>query len=417
MAIFSIHHPWAFSCGLLVLLVWLMCRLNRSELNLLSSQAYTFVRVYKRKSTEKFQSVPYVVALFSAMMWIYYAFVKSDAMLLITINAAGCVIETTYIALFVIYAPRKARIFTAKLVFLLNVGLFSLIVLLTILLAKGSSRVKVLGSICVAFSVSVFIAPLSIMVGQPDPLSSPKVAPLNACTPTPAPTTTAPWPPSSGRVPWRAALPTPAPATLPPPPAPAPLLPLLPPPGLPGRPPLLPLRARRPQASAPVAPTRAPRLAPVWSPSHGLHHHFTWCSEHVLGSSFLESSTADSTSPTARLGGNGAGPTSRSSPTPTGVVAPAASSILVASPSLAPRRCCRLAHPCCLAKPSAPALPLLSTPGARHCHCCPPGARRRCLAWPGAQTSSRPPLASPASKASTPMAPTAPTPAPDVAAS
>lgn len=44
------------------------------------------------------------------MMWVYYAVVKGDAMLLITINAAGSVIETTYIALFVIYAPRQARV-------------------------------------------------------------------------------------------------------------------------------------------------------------------------------------------------------------------------------------------------------------------------------------------------------------------
>ncbi|XXG41634.1 hypothetical protein AAC387_Pa01g2063 [Persea americana] len=154
MTIFSIHHPWAFSCGLLGNIISFMVYL---------SPVPTFVRVYKRKTTEGFQSIPYVVALFSAMMWVYYAVVKGDAMLLITINAAGSVIETTYIALFVIYAPRQARIFTAKLVFLLNVGLFSLIVLLTLLLKEGSFRVKVLGSICVAFSVCVFIAPLSIM--------------------------------------------------------------------------------------------------------------------------------------------------------------------------------------------------------------------------------------------------------------
>ncbi|KAF9601648.1 hypothetical protein IFM89_021114 [Coptis chinensis] len=123
----------------------------------------TFYHIYKKKSTEGFQSVPYVIALFSAMLWMYYAFLKSDAYLLITINSFGCVIETIYISMFIAYAPRKARILTAKLLLLLNLGVFCMIVLLTLLLAKGPNRVVVLGWICVAFAASVFAAPLSIV--------------------------------------------------------------------------------------------------------------------------------------------------------------------------------------------------------------------------------------------------------------
>ena len=70
----------------------------------------TFYRIYKNKSTEGFQSVPYVVALFSAMLWIYYALLKSDEILLITINTAGCVIETLYIVIYLAYAPKKAKV-------------------------------------------------------------------------------------------------------------------------------------------------------------------------------------------------------------------------------------------------------------------------------------------------------------------
>ena len=82
----------------------------------------TFYRIYKSKSTEGFQSVPYVVALFSAMLWIFYALVKSGEGLLITINAAGCVIETVYIVMYLVYAPRKAKVFTAKIILLLNIA-------------------------------------------------------------------------------------------------------------------------------------------------------------------------------------------------------------------------------------------------------------------------------------------------------
>jgi solute carrier family 50 protein (sugar transporter) len=54
--------------------------------------------------------------------------------------------------------------FTAKIILLLNVGVFGITLLLTLLLFKGDKRVVMLGWICVGFSVSVFVVPLSIMV-------------------------------------------------------------------------------------------------------------------------------------------------------------------------------------------------------------------------------------------------------------
>ncbi|KAL3649740.1 hypothetical protein CASFOL_006143 [Castilleja foliolosa] len=85
----------------------------------------------------------YAVALFSAMLWLYYAFLKKNAVLLISINSFGCI--------------RHAL----KLLSLINVGLLSLIFFVSYF-AIPNHRPEVVGRICVAVSVSVFAAPLSI---------------------------------------------------------------------------------------------------------------------------------------------------------------------------------------------------------------------------------------------------------------
>ncbi|KAM0004546.1 putative SWEET sugar transporter [Helianthus debilis subsp. tardiflorus] len=123
----------------------------------------TFYKVYKKKSTEGFQSAPYVVGLFSAMLWIYYALLKTNVLLLITINSVGCFIETLYICFFLFYAPKKARMESLKLIVLLIVVGFGLIVGLTQFFASGVTRGVIVGWICLVFSLCVFVAPLGVL--------------------------------------------------------------------------------------------------------------------------------------------------------------------------------------------------------------------------------------------------------------
>ncbi|KAK7291532.1 hypothetical protein RIF29_06755 [Crotalaria pallida] len=124
----------------------------------------TFYRVCTKKTTGGFQSVPYVAALFCSMLWIFYAYIKKGEILIITINSFGCLIETVYLAIYLTYSPKKAKMFTLKLIFLFNLGGIFLIILLTHVLAKErTARLEILGWICVVLSTSVFVAPLSII--------------------------------------------------------------------------------------------------------------------------------------------------------------------------------------------------------------------------------------------------------------
>ncbi|KAI3455076.1 hypothetical protein Pfo_011739 [Paulownia fortunei] len=98
------------------------------------------------------------------MLWIYYAFLKSNTTLLITINSVGCFIETIYISFYLFYATKKAREQTLKLLVLLIVCGFGFIVLSTHFLVKASERANIVGWICLVFSLCVFIAPLCILI-------------------------------------------------------------------------------------------------------------------------------------------------------------------------------------------------------------------------------------------------------------
>ncbi|ESW11168.1 hypothetical protein PHAVU_008G007600 [Phaseolus vulgaris] len=123
----------------------------------------TFYKIYKNKSSEGFQSIPYVVALLSALLLLYYGFIKTNALLIVTINCIGCVIEVTYLAMYIIYAHKKQKISTLVMILIADVGGFGLTMLISTFAVKGIARVHAVGWICAIFNIAVFAAPLSIM--------------------------------------------------------------------------------------------------------------------------------------------------------------------------------------------------------------------------------------------------------------
>lgn len=136
---------------------------NIMSLLVILAPVATFYRVYKRKSTESFQSVPYAMALLSAMLWLYYALLHKD-LLLLTINVVGTVVETVYLAIYLAYAPKQARAFTAKLVCTMNLALYgAMVVVLQLCVRDAQSRVGIAGGIGSAFALAVFVAPLAII--------------------------------------------------------------------------------------------------------------------------------------------------------------------------------------------------------------------------------------------------------------
>ncbi|KAI5061479.1 hypothetical protein GOP47_0023984 [Adiantum capillus-veneris] len=125
-----------------------------------TSPMKTFWRIYKRRSTENFKALPYICTLLSTSLWSYYGLIKPGGTLILTINAAGTVLQSFYLIVFLIFVPKQRKARTALLAFLLDGLCFGLIFIATFISTKGSQRVFVVGAICSAISVSMYASPL-----------------------------------------------------------------------------------------------------------------------------------------------------------------------------------------------------------------------------------------------------------------
>ncbi|XP_037495863.1 bidirectional sugar transporter SWEET17 [Jatropha curcas] len=62
----------------------------------------TFWRIVVNRSTEEFESAPYMFKLLNAYFWVYYGIIKPNSILVATVNGFGAVLEIIFVSLFLI---------------------------------------------------------------------------------------------------------------------------------------------------------------------------------------------------------------------------------------------------------------------------------------------------------------------------
>ncbi|KAJ4834089.1 Bidirectional sugar transporter sweet17 [Turnera subulata] len=123
----------------------------------------TFWRIVKNRSTEDFESLPYICTLLNASLWTYYGIIKPGAYLVATVNSFGIVVEIVYVTLFLVYAPAKMRGKTAILVGILDVGFLVAAILVTWLALEGDVRIDAIGFLCSGLNIIMYGSPLAAM--------------------------------------------------------------------------------------------------------------------------------------------------------------------------------------------------------------------------------------------------------------
>ncbi|KAI6691054.1 hypothetical protein NL676_027882 [Syzygium grande] len=137
---------------------------NATALFLFLSPTITFKRIIKSRSTEDFSGIPYVMTLLNCLLSAWYGlpFVSPDNVLVSTINGTGAAIESVYVVIFLIYAPRKEK---AKILGLLTfvLAVFSIIAFVSLFALHGKARKLFCGVAATVFSIIMYASPLSIM--------------------------------------------------------------------------------------------------------------------------------------------------------------------------------------------------------------------------------------------------------------
>ncbi|XP_024515661.1 bidirectional sugar transporter NEC1-like [Selaginella moellendorffii] len=136
---------------------------NATAIAVYASPIPTFSIISRKKSTEMFSVVPYVLTLLTAALGLYYGMMKSGGgLLIVTVNCVGCVFELAYIIIFYKYASKASR---RKIWKLLGVELFILssLILITLFATRGKLRIIVIGSVASAIAIAMYASPLSVM--------------------------------------------------------------------------------------------------------------------------------------------------------------------------------------------------------------------------------------------------------------
>ncbi|XVF31400.1 hypothetical protein REPUB_Repub16aG0142800 [Reevesia pubescens] len=127
------------------------------------SPADTFWRIVRNRSTEEFESFPYICTLLSSALWTYYGITKPGSLLVATVNGFGVFVEMIYVTLFLIFAPSGIRAKTGILFGLLDVGFVAATILVTQLILHEDLRIDVIGFLCAGLNIIMYGSPLAAM--------------------------------------------------------------------------------------------------------------------------------------------------------------------------------------------------------------------------------------------------------------
>ncbi|XP_052294989.1 bidirectional sugar transporter SWEET2 isoform X1 [Citrus sinensis] len=137
---------------------------NIFAFGLFVSPVPTFRRIIRNHSTEEFSGLPYVYALLNCLITMWYGtpLVSADNILVTTVNSIGAAFQLVYIILFITYTEKDKKVRMLGLL-LAVIGIFSIIVAVSLQIVNPFSRQMFVGLLSCAALISMFASPLFII--------------------------------------------------------------------------------------------------------------------------------------------------------------------------------------------------------------------------------------------------------------
>ncbi|KAK2653788.1 hypothetical protein Ddye_013644 [Dipteronia dyeriana] len=140
---------------------------NAASLLLFTAPILTFSRVIRRKSTEEFSCIPYILSLLNCLIYTWYGLPivthKWENFLLVTINGLGILLEISFILIYFWFATPKAKMKSAAVVMPVLL-MFCIIAAISAFLFHNHRNRKVfVGSVGLMACVAMYGSPLVVV--------------------------------------------------------------------------------------------------------------------------------------------------------------------------------------------------------------------------------------------------------------
>ncbi|XP_019200209.1 PREDICTED: bidirectional sugar transporter SWEET3-like isoform X1 [Ipomoea nil] len=137
---------------------------NAGSLMLYSAPMLTFARVMKKKSTEEFSCIPYILALFNCCLYTWYGLPvvsrRWENIPVVTINGVGIAFELSFILIYCWFASNARKKMVALMMFPVVGMVLATMAISTFSFHDHRHRKLFVGSIGLVASVSMYSSPL-----------------------------------------------------------------------------------------------------------------------------------------------------------------------------------------------------------------------------------------------------------------
>ncbi|XP_020206213.1 bidirectional sugar transporter SWEET3 [Cajanus cajan] len=140
---------------------------NVAAVSLYAAPTVTFKRVIRKKSTEEFSCIPYIVALMNCLLFTWYGLPvvsnKWENFPLVTVNGAGILFELSYVLIYFWFSSPKGKVKVAMTAIPVLIVFCVIAILSSFAFHDHRHRKLLVGGVGLGVSIAMYSSPLVAM--------------------------------------------------------------------------------------------------------------------------------------------------------------------------------------------------------------------------------------------------------------